>query len=166
MQVLRWGGRAFLVIGIVTIPVETALAPEGQRARTFVGASGGLAGGLALGAAGAKVGLLCGPWALVCSPVLAIGGGVAGALGARRLAEAIYDAFTGSSTDFAEPKYCGPCPSCHCVGRPKSLFERFPEMAPPAGQLLPAGVPAPGVHRMSPTEVEALTRWLAEPATK
>jgi hypothetical protein len=88
LRVLKWGGRAMVVIGILTVPLEIYLAPPGRRARTAVGAIAGFAGGFA---AGAAAGLVCGPGAPVCSVVLGLGFGIAGALGARASAEAIYD---------------------------------------------------------------------------
>jgi hypothetical protein len=91
LQVVKWGGRAFFVIGLATIPLEVALAPEGQRLRTGVGATAGFAGGVL---AGAAAGLVCGPGAPVCSIVLGITFGIAGALGSRALAETIYDALS------------------------------------------------------------------------
>jgi hypothetical protein len=89
LQVVKWGGRAFFVIGLATIPLEVWLAPPGQGLRTGVGATAGFVGGLA---AGATAGLVCGPGAPVCSVVLGITFGLAGALGARAFAESIYDA--------------------------------------------------------------------------
>jgi hypothetical protein len=89
LQVLKWGGRAFFVIGVLTVPWEIYNAPEGQKARTAVGATAGFLGGLA---AGATAGLVCGPGAPICSVVLGLVFGIAGALGARALAESIYDA--------------------------------------------------------------------------
>jgi hypothetical protein len=91
LQALKWGGRAFFVIGLATIPAETALAKPGDRARTFTGATGGFLGGLA---AGAAAGLVCGPGAPVCSVVLGLGFGILGALGGRAAAEVIFDAFS------------------------------------------------------------------------
>ena len=92
VQVMKWGGRAFVVVGILTIPAEVALAQPGRRARTAVGATAGFAGGLA---AGALAGLVCGPGAPVCSVVLGITFGIAGALGTRAVAEGIYDEAAG-----------------------------------------------------------------------
>jgi hypothetical protein len=89
LQVLKWGGRAFFVLGLAMVPLEVFLAPPGQRVRTAVGAGAGFLGGFA---AGAGAGLVCGPGAPVCSIVLGITFGLAGALGARYLAEHLYDA--------------------------------------------------------------------------
>ncbi len=47
-----------LVASIVLVPVEIAMAPEEQRARTATGAISGFVGGFALGA---TAGLICGP---------------------------------------------------------------------------------------------------------
>jgi hypothetical protein len=87
-KILKVGGRIFFVASLVMIPVETALAPEGERERTFVGATGGFVGGFG---AGAVAGLICGPGALVCSLVLGLGFGIAGSIGGRKLAEGAYD---------------------------------------------------------------------------
>lgn len=88
LQVLKWGGRVFIVIGIAASVAEVATAPEGMKVRTAVGAGAGFLGGLALGA---TAGLVCGPGAPVCSVVLGVGFGVAGGLAARSAAEEIYD---------------------------------------------------------------------------
>jgi hypothetical protein len=89
-KIVKVGGRVMFVVSLIAIPVETALAPEGERARTFAGASGGFLGGLA---AGATAGLVCGPGALACSIVLGLGAGIVGALGGRAAAEGIFDFF-------------------------------------------------------------------------
>jgi hypothetical protein len=88
-RILKWGGRAFVVVGILVAIGESVTAPEGQRARTAAREGGGFVGGLALGA---TAGLLCGPGALACSIVLGIGFGIAGHLLGRAVGEAIYDA--------------------------------------------------------------------------
>jgi len=90
-QVLRWGGRIFIVVGIAATAYEIASAPPEQRARTAVGATSGFLGGLAGGAA---AGLLCGPGAPLCSVVFGLTLGIAGALTARAAAEGIYDVAT------------------------------------------------------------------------
>ncbi|MEV6239258.1 hypothetical protein [Lentzea sp. NPDC051838] len=92
MQVLKWGGRIMLVVGVVSTGVEIYTAPPGEQGRTAAGALSGFAGGFA---AGAAAGLICGPGALVCSVVA---GGVLGTLGylaARHAAEYAYDTATG-----------------------------------------------------------------------
>jgi hypothetical protein len=94
LQILKWGGRIFIVIGGVMVVVETSRAREGQRGRTLTGATGGFLGGLA---AGAAAGLVCGPSALACSIVLGLGFGLAGYFGGRALAEAAYDSATTQS---------------------------------------------------------------------
>jgi hypothetical protein len=94
LQALKWGGRVFFVIGLATIPLEVLWAPSGQKGRTAVGATAGFLGGLA---AGAAAGLVCGPGAPICSIVLGLTFGIAGALGARALAESIYDALAALS---------------------------------------------------------------------
>jgi hypothetical protein len=89
VQVLKWGGRVMILLGAGMVIYETVKAPEGQKARTFAGASGGFAGGLALGA---TAGLVCGPGALVCSVVLGLGFGLLGYYAGRSIAEGAYDA--------------------------------------------------------------------------
>lgn len=89
LQVLKWGGRAFFVIGVLTVPWEIFSAPPDQRARVAVGAGAGFIGGF-LG--GMAAGLVCGPGAPICSIALGLVFGIAGALGLRKLAEGIFDA--------------------------------------------------------------------------
>jgi len=100
LQVLKWGGRLFLVAGAVMVPVEVAMAPKGERVRTAVGATSGFAGGFA---AGAGAGLVCGPGALACSIILGIGFGLAGYFAARGIAEEIYDEASGRKPRAAVP---------------------------------------------------------------
>jgi hypothetical protein len=88
VQVLKWGGRVMILVGVGMVIYETATAPEGQRARTFTGAAGGFAGGLALGAA---AGAVCGPGMLVCSIILGLGFGLLGYYAGREIAEGSYD---------------------------------------------------------------------------
>ena len=69
------------VIAIGPAPVPEAIGPIGSAEEMRSGATRGLAygaGGGALG--GAAFGLLCGPWAIVCSPVFALAGGAGGAV--------------------------------------------------------------------------------------
>jgi hypothetical protein len=89
VQVLKWGGRVFILIGVGMAVYETAKAPEGKRARTAVGVTGGFVGGLA---GGATAGLACGPGAPVCSVVLGLGLGLLGYFVGRSVAEGVYDA--------------------------------------------------------------------------
>ncbi|KYG03766.1 hypothetical protein BE21_04395 [Sorangium cellulosum] len=91
-QVLRWGGRVFLVVGVATIPMEVAMARPEQRTRTAVGATAGFLTGLAGGAA---AGLVCGPGAPACSLVLGLTFGIVGTFTGRAVAEEVYDAATG-----------------------------------------------------------------------
>jgi RHS repeat-associated protein len=78
-RVLRGGGYA--LAGIGTIVRYNQLRAEGRgRAESAAIAGGGLAGGLALGTLGLEAGLACGPVAWICSPVLGIGGGIAGSI--------------------------------------------------------------------------------------
>jgi len=88
LKILKIGGRVMIVVSIAMIPIETYLAPPEQRERTAVGATGGFIGGFA---AGAAAGIFCGPGAPVCSIVLGLGGGLAGSVGGRALAEGAYD---------------------------------------------------------------------------
>lgn len=88
LQVLKWGGRVFIVIGAGLVVYEIVEAPKEQQERTAVGAISGFAGGIV---AGAAAGLACGPGALACSIILGIGFGLVGAFAARNAAEGIYD---------------------------------------------------------------------------
>jgi len=100
LQVLKWGGRVFIVVGVVAGVAEVATAPEGKKVRTAVGAGAGFVGGLALGA---TAGLVCGPGAPVCSVVLGLGFGIVGAVTARAAAEEIYDVATGEAQPASRP---------------------------------------------------------------
>ena len=91
LKILKVGGRVMFVVSILTVPLETYLAPPGQRERTFVGATGGLVGGIAGGAF--AVALVCGPGALVCGLVIGLGGGLVGSIIGRDAVEEVYDAF-------------------------------------------------------------------------
>jgi hypothetical protein len=100
MRYLRWGGRVFFVVGLVTGGAEIAMADPSQRTRVTAevtaGFVGGFAGGAAGGAAaGAAAGLVCGPAAPVCSTVLAVGGaiigGILGGMGGRSLMGSLFD---------------------------------------------------------------------------
>lgn len=92
MRYLRWGGRAFFVIGIVTGGAEIALAEPEQRARVATGVAGGFGGGWVGGVAGgAAAGLACGPGAPVCVVIGGIIGGVIGGMAGRSLAEFLFD---------------------------------------------------------------------------
>jgi hypothetical protein len=88
LRVLKWGGRVFAVAGGVKLGYDIVTAPEGERAHVaFVGGSS-FVGGFA---AGAALGLVCGPGAPVCSVVTGIVGGLVGGLGAGELAEATWN---------------------------------------------------------------------------
>jgi hypothetical protein len=89
-KVLKVGGRVMIVVSVLMVPLETYLAPPGQRERTFVGASAGLVGGIAGGAI--AVSLVCGPGAPVCAIIAGIGGGLIGSTVLRGAAEDVYDA--------------------------------------------------------------------------
>lgn len=111
IQVLKIGGRVFFVIGAVATVAEVAMSPEGERTRTAVGAGAGFVGGLALGA---TAGLVCGPGAPVCSVVLGLGFGIAGAFATRAAAEGIYDVATGrvkpnNNPSLRQSMYPGSC---------------------------------------------------------
>ena len=92
LRVMKWGGRAMIVVGAATVPLEVYLAKPEERTRTAVGATAGFLGGLG---AGAAAGLVCGPGAPVCSVVLGIGFGIAGGIAARSTAEEVYDLGAG-----------------------------------------------------------------------
>jgi hypothetical protein len=122
-RVLKWGGRVFLVFGVVMTGYEIASAPKEERERTAVGAISGFVGGLA---AGAAAGLVCGPGAPVCSLVAGLALGFAGAFGSRAVAEGLYDianprgvrvtdekVINKTLEDLAAAEHKSPCPSCH-----------------------------------------------------
>ena len=90
-KVLKVGGRVMIVVSILMVPVETALAPEGQRVRTFVVGSAGLAGGYVVGTLAAS--LVCGPGAPVCALVIGLGAGIVGTILGQDAADAVFDAF-------------------------------------------------------------------------
>jgi Domain of unknown function (DUF4157) len=92
VKVLKYGGRAFFVIGMAASVIEVVTAKDGEKTRTAIGAGAGFLGGLAMGA---TAGLVCGPGAPVCSVVLGLGFGLFGSLTARTLAEEVYDVSTG-----------------------------------------------------------------------
>ena len=110
IQVLKYGGRVFFVVGAAASVAEVAMAKEGERTRTAVGAGAGFVGGLALGA---TAGLFCGPGAPVCSVVLGLGFGIVGGLASRTAAEGIYDVATGrvepSTHSYPMNMYPGTC---------------------------------------------------------
>ncbi len=81
----KWLGRAGNILGFVTGFAEQYVGdeglPPGERLLRATTKGIGVGGGAMAGAAGgATLGLGCGPVAPVCSPVLAIGGGIAGAI--------------------------------------------------------------------------------------
>ena len=148
MKVLRWGGRVFFVIGIVTTAAEIGLARPEERQRTAVGAISGFAGGLALGAA---AGLVCGPGAPVCSVVLGLGLGILGAYGARSFAELAYDQSHPGGMPITDPieqqrvlqlagRPADPCPSCHrdTIGREDRYASLGAFFGPPRSTSLTA----------------------------
>ena len=90
-KVFEVGGRVMIVVSILMVPVETALAPEGQRVRTFVVGSAGLAGGYVVGTLAAS--LVCGPGAPVCALVIGLGAGIVGTILGQDAADAVFDAF-------------------------------------------------------------------------
>jgi hypothetical protein len=166
LRYVKWGGRVFLVVGIVAGGVEIATAPEGQRGRTAVGVAGGFAGGFALGAA---AGLICGPGAPVCSVVLGLGLGIAGSLAGRSLAEAVYDSSSQPAAVYTDEMNRAAhngvvCPNCH-----QALEQRW---------MLGPSSPSPSIlgavngnthgghsQTMSDTDLRVLRQWLdAQPA--
>lgn len=92
--VLKWGGRAFLVVGGVLAVAAVIRAPEEEKARTAAVEGGGFLAGVALGA---TAGLFCGPGAPVCSVVLGLVLGVAGAMAGREVGELVYDEAVGDA---------------------------------------------------------------------
>ena len=80
---MKWAGRGLVVLGIAADVWDVATAPDGQKVRTAVNDTAGLAGGLAgatYGAEfGAEVGSLGGPVGTVVGGV--VGGIVGGTIG-------------------------------------------------------------------------------------
>jgi len=144
-RILKTGGRVMLVVGIAVDAYEFFSASAKEKPRVAVGIAGGLGGGFL---AGAAAGLVCGPGALVCSLLF----GVAGALGGRALAQALYDLFGELEQQSpCIPAYRtmapvgeGECPNCHRIRRVQECrdemmgpFRNFP-MGP---SLLPQRSP-------------------------
>lgn len=90
LQVIKWGGRVFIVGGVVWSAYNVATAEEGHWDNQLARELGGFAGGFALGAA---AGLICGPGAPVCSFVAGVGLGVVGGFLGSELAGRTYDYF-------------------------------------------------------------------------
>ena len=88
LRVIKVGGRVMLVVGIAASVAEVAMASPEERPRVASGVAGGFVGGLALGA---TAGLFCGPGAPICSVVLGLGLGAAGAFAGREVGEEMYD---------------------------------------------------------------------------
>lgn len=149
LRLLRVGGRVFLVAGIVMGGVEIYMAPPEQRARTAVGVGGGFVGGLALGAA---AGLVCGPGAPVCSVVLGLGFGIAGALGGRALSEAAYDAATAPTPP---PRYIT-CPGQGACHTPSSALRGDR----PNNDLQGPAMFGPRSRQLSDADLAALRAWI------
>ena len=92
-KVVKWGGRAFLVLGGVLAIKHTLEAPDEEKPRVAsVEGSAFLAG---VGA-GALAGLACGPGALVCSIVFGAAAGIAAAIVAGEAANVAYDEALGN----------------------------------------------------------------------
>jgi hypothetical protein len=155
LKFLKWGGRIFIVAGIAMDVAEVVSAPEDQRARVASGVTGGFLGGLALGA---TAGLICGPGAPLCSIVLGIGFGIAGAIGGRAAGEAIYDEVTSDSSDKENRSYAPysilggtstVCPTCHSDNTSWGISPAFMQpVAPPLQKTI------------SPEEIDMIRAWI------
>jgi len=88
LSVLKWGGRVFMVAGGVKLGYDIWTAPEGERAHVAFVEGSGFLGGMA---AGAALGLVCGPGAPVCCVITGIVGGFVGGEAASTMAEAIWN---------------------------------------------------------------------------
>jgi len=158
MRVMKYLGRGFLVLGVAATGYEIYAAAPDQRERTAVGAISGFAGGLAVGAA---AGLVCGPGAPVCSVVLGLTFGFAGALGSRAIAEGLYDAAHPGGTpttvrDLEAANAHGICPNCHAVNAVRPM--RPPGLASP----MRSGAPPQARHpTLSASELDLIQRWVA-----
>jgi hypothetical protein len=164
---IKWGGRVFLVVGIVTSVAEVATAPGDQMVRTAVGVGGGFAGGFALGA---TAGLICGPGALACSVILGLGLGVLGSVAGRSLAEAAYDAGATHGTpavytdDMNRAAHGGVlCPNCHAP-----LEQRWtPLSSSPGGSIIDTvQLKSPGgrARTLSDADIRVIQQFLEPPA--
>lgn len=88
LRVLKWGGRVFMVAGGVKLGYDIWTAPEGEKGHVAFVEGSGLLGGIA---AGAALGLLCGPGAPVCCVITGLIGGIAGGEAASTMAEVIWN---------------------------------------------------------------------------
>ena len=77
-RAFRVAGRAALGTSLAYGAYEVYAAPDGEHLATLAAEGGGLGGAFAGGYLGAQVGLVCGPGAWVCSPVLGAGGAIGG----------------------------------------------------------------------------------------
>ena len=152
LRVLRVGGRAFLALGFVVGGAEIFVAPPEQRARTAVGVGGGFVGGLALGAA---AGLVCGPGALVCSVVLGLGFGLAGAFAGRDLSERAYDTATGNTPPAEPPRY-NTCPGQAACHTPSSAYRNDR----PRFDLHEPTTFGPRPRQLSDADLAAIQSWI------
>ena len=134
LRVLKVGGRVLVVIGIAADAYEFFSASAAEKPRVAVGIAGGIGGGWLGGmAAGAAAGLVCGPGAPVCSFVLGLLGGIAGALGGRSLLQHLYDLFPEEQRSpcieayrYMEPVGQGECPNCHRIRRVQECRDEVP----------------------------------------
>lgn len=95
LQVIKWGGRAMMVVAVGMAVYEVYEAPPGQRLRTGFMAGGGLLGGFLVGALAAS--LICGPAAPLCALLIGIGFGALGAYAGREFGAGLYDIGAGLS---------------------------------------------------------------------
>jgi hypothetical protein len=161
-KILKVGGRVMLVVGLAVDAYELYSASDKEKPRVAVGIAGGLGGGFL---AGAAAGLVCGPGALVCSLLF----GLAGALGGRALAQALFDMFGELEQQSPcipayrtmSPVGAGECPNCHRIRRVQECQDEamgpFRNM-PMGPSLLPGqgpGLAGPGPGQWGPMELEA-----------
>jgi len=92
-KVVKWGGRAFLVLGGALAIKHTLEAPDEEKPRVAAVEGSAFLAGVG---AGALAGLACGPGALVCSIVLGAGAGIAAAIAAGEAANVAYDEVLGN----------------------------------------------------------------------
>jgi hypothetical protein len=79
-RVFRVAGRTVLGASVAYGAYNVYAAPSEQRGQAALREAGGIGGALAGGFVGAEAGLLCGPGAWACSPVLGIGGAIGGGI--------------------------------------------------------------------------------------
>jgi hypothetical protein len=169
LKVIKYGGRVFIVVGLVVSAAEIYNATEEERPRVITTEAAGWAGGFAGGfGAGALAGLACGPGAPVCSVLFGLGGGVLGALGARALAGEIYDELHPKGQPVTDPlerrrlaqlaNRPPVCPQCHGLMHPAGAPPPGGPQERRIGDVLSPALARPGTP--SAQDMETLRAWV------